>query len=136
MTIRTTVGNNQRHSTLHPKNNQASLHLFLLRQYIDNSGGFRRYVHEQAFLALPPLLIRAAQELIPALRPEHIELSQKVGIRSQLFNRSTGLLEDDFICLSAPSSTRILNAISPAFTASFALADLILNRAMPEFNFI
>ena len=29
---------------------------------------------------------------------------------------------------SGPASTHILNAISPAFTASFALADLILDR--------
>ena len=36
----------------------------LARQYLANQGGFRRYVHEQAFLALPPLLVRAAQELI------------------------------------------------------------------------
>ena len=59
----------------------------LTRQYLANRGGFRRYVHEQAFLALPPILIRAAQELIPSIRPDHIELSEKVGIRSQLFNK-------------------------------------------------
>ena len=40
----------------------------LARQYLANRGGFRRYVHEQAFLALPPLLLRAAQQLIPAIR--------------------------------------------------------------------
>ena len=106
----------------------------LARQYLTNNGGFRRYVHEQAFLALPPLLIQAAKELIPAVKPEHIELSQKVGIRSQLFNRQTRLLEDDFLCLPGPSSTHILNAISPAFTASFALADLIIDHALPELN--
>jgi hypothetical protein len=103
----------------------------LARQYLTNQGGFRRYVHEQAFLALTPLLIRAAQELIPSLRPEHIELSQKVGIRSQLFNHCTQLMEDDFLCLPGPNSTHVLNAISPAFTASFALADLILDQAAP-----
>jgi len=103
-------------------------------QYLANRGGFRRYVHEQAFLALPPLLIRAAQELIPAVRSEHIELSQKVGIRSQLFNRQTERLEDDFLCLPGPSSTHVLNAISPAFTASFALADLILGEAAPRMD--
>ena len=108
----------------------------LARQYLANRGGFRRYVHEQAFLALPPLLLRAAQELIPAIRSEHLELSEKVGIRSQLFNHSIQAMEDDFLCLSGPASTHVLNAISPAFTASFALADLILNRAMPEFNFV
>ena len=106
----------------------------LARQYLTNRGGFRRYVHEQAFLALPPLLIRAAQELIPAVKPEHIELSQKVGIRSQLFNRTTERLQDDFLCLPGPCSTHVLNAISPAFTASFALADLIIDLAIPELN--
>ena len=98
-------------------------------QYLTNQGGFRRYVHEQAFLALPPLFVRAAQELIPKLRAEHIELSQKVGIRSQLFNKQTQRLEDDFLCLSGPSSTHVLNAISPAFTASFELADLIIRQS-------
>jgi len=99
----------------------------LARQYLANRGGFRRYVHEQAFLALPPLLLRAAQELIPSLRAEHIEISKKVGIRSQLFNHTSQRLEDDFLCLPGPASTHVLNAISPAFTASFALADLIID---------
>jgi len=99
----------------------------LARQYLANRGGFRRYVHEQAFLALPPLLLKAAQELIPAVRAEHLELSQKVGIRSQLFNHSSQRLEDDFLCLPGRASTHVLNAISPAFTASFALADVILD---------
>ena len=106
----------------------------LAREYFANRGGFRRYVHEQAFLALRPFLIRAAQELIPTLKPEHIELSQKVGIRSQLFNRKTERLEDDFLCLPGPSSTHVLNAISPAFTASFALADLIIDQSLPTLN--
>ena len=106
----------------------------LARQYLMNRGGFRRYVHEQAFLALPHLLIRAAQELIPNVKPEHIELSSKVGIRSQLFNRTTERLEDDVLCLPGPCSTHVLNAISPAFTASFALADLIIDQAVTEMN--
>ena len=104
----------------------------LARQYFANSGGFRRYVHQQAFLALPPLLLQAAQRLIPAIRAEHLEMSQKVGIRSQLFNRQTQRLEDDFLCLSGCASTHVLNAISPAFTASFELADLILDQAIPK----
>ena len=99
----------------------------LARQYLENRGGFRRYVHEQAFLALPPLLLKAAQELMPSLRAEDIEISKKVGIRSQLFNHTSQRLEDDFLCLPGPASTHVLNAISPAFTASFALADLIID---------
>ena len=106
----------------------------LARQYIANKGGFRRYVHEQAFLAFPPLLLQSAQELVPAIRGEHIEISKKVGIRSQLFNQEKQRLEDDFLCLRGTNSTHILNAISPAFTASFALADLILDREMDHLD--
>jgi len=58
----------------------------LTRQYLSNRGSFRRYVHEQAFLALPPLLLRTAQQLIPSMQANHLETSQKVGIRAQLFN--------------------------------------------------
>ena len=101
----------------------------LAKQYLLNKGNFRRYVHDQAFLSLPPLLLKAAQQLIPAITREDIEMSPKVAIRSQLFNQQTQKLEDDFLCLPGPHSTHILNAISPAFTASFALADLILERS-------
>lgn len=87
-------------------------------------------MHEQAFLIFPQMLICAAQELVPTLKKEHIELSQKVGIRSQLFNRQTERLEDDFHCIPGLSSTHVLNAISPALTASFALADLIIDEAV------
>ena len=109
--------------------------LFLLaNQYINNSGGFRRYVHEQSPLCLKPFLIKAAQKLIPKIRLKHIKLSNKVGIRSQLYNKNTGKLEDDFLCLDGPSSTHVMNAISPAFTASFALADLILDKVNLNFK--
>ena len=49
----------------------------LARQYLTNRAGFRSYVHQQAFLSLSPLVIRAAQELIPSVRPKDIELSKK-----------------------------------------------------------
>ena len=111
---------------IEPAMSAANLAL-LARQYLSNRGGFRRFVHEQAFLALPPLLLMAAQELIPSLRAEHIEISKKVGIRSQLFNHSSQRLEDDFLFLPGTASTHVLNATSPAFTASFALADLIID---------
>ncbi len=101
----------------------------LAKQYILNQGSFRRYTHEQAFLSLQPLLLRSARLLIPELTSENIERSQKIAIRSQLYNKKTMVLEDDFICLKGMKSTHVLNAISPAFTASFALGDLILAQS-------
>ena len=91
-------------------------------------GKFRSYVREQAFLSYLPFFYRAARELIPTLEITHLELSEKVGIRNQLYNKSTKRLEDDFLCLPGPASTHVMNAISPAFTSSFELADLIVSQ--------
>ena len=43
----------------------------LLRLYLLNQEGFQRYVHEQAFLAAPPLLIKEAQKLVPSIKSKH-----------------------------------------------------------------
>ena len=102
----------------------------LFSKYIANKSGFRKYVNEQSFLAIKPFFLKAAQELIPSLESKHLEISKKVGIRSQLFNISKQKLEDDFLCISGPSSTHVLNAISPAFTASFSLADLVIDQVI------
>ena len=101
----------------------------LAKQYLMNKNNFRRYVHQQAPLALTPFLLQAAQELIPSIQEEDLELSSKIGIRSQLFNLESETLENDFLCVNKENSTHVLNAISPAFTASFELADLIINRS-------
>tara|TARA_Y100000589_G_C27196097_1_gene646872 strand:- start:1447 stop:2655 length:1209 start_codon:yes stop_codon:yes gene_type:complete len=100
----------------------------LAGQYVSDNGGFRKYVHEQLLLALKPVMLNSAKKLIPTLKNGDIVPSNKVGIRSQLFNLKTKKLEDDFLCLDGPSSTHVMNAISPAFTASFSLADLIIDK--------
>ena len=101
----------------------------LASQYIQNKGGFQKYVNEQAFQCFQPFLIQAAKKLIPSLKSEFIEPSTKVGIRAQLFNLKEGRLVDDFLCINGTNSTHVLNAISPAFTASFELGDLIIDRS-------
>ena len=101
----------------------------LASQWWRNAGGFRRYAREQALHGLKPLFLKAAQELVPGLRSEHLIPSEKVGIRAQLYDRRTGTLVQDFCLEQGTASTHVLNAISPAFTASFALADLILDQS-------
>ena len=74
-------------------------------------------------------MIKEAKKLIPKITLNDIELSSKVGIRSQLYNKITERFEDDFICKNGYQSTHLMNAISPAFTSSFSLADLILEKS-------
>ena len=101
---------------------------FMSRQYLENKNGIRKYVNEQMFLSIPYLFLKSAQKLIPSLKKEDIYPSKKVGIRPQLCNLINGKIEKDFICKEGPSSIHILNAISPAFTASFSFADLIIDN--------
>ena len=101
----------------------------LASQWWRNAGGFRRYAREQALHGLKPFVLKAAQALVPNLRSEHLIPSQKVGIRAQLYDRMSGTLVQDFRLEQGTASTHVLNAISPAFTASFALADLILDQS-------
>ena len=106
----------------------------LASQWWRNAGGFRRYAREQALHGFKPLFLRAAQALVPALRAEHLIPSEKVGIRAQLYDRRSGTLVQDFRLEQGDASTHVLNAISPAFTASFALADLILDQSLLAFS--
>lgn len=107
--------------------------MLLANQYLLNKANFRNYVHNQSLLFFKPLMIRAAKKLIPSINAEDLEISSKVGIRPQLFNKNTQKLENDFLSVKGQSSTHILNAISPAFTASFSLADLIIDNNQDNF---
>ncbi len=101
----------------------------LVKQYLSGKNGFRRYFHEQAFQTFRPFFIKAAKDLIPSVGAENLEYSSKSGIRAQLIDLKNLKLVDDFISLETKNSTHVLNAISPAFTSGFELADLIINKS-------
>ena len=101
----------------------------LANQSINNKGGFRKYSTEQLLHGFKPFFFKAAKLLIPDLRSDYLIPSEKVGIRAQLFDITKKELINDFIVEKGKDSIHILNAISPAFTASFELADLIIDRS-------
>tara|TARA_Y100001968_G_scaffold43474_1_gene33483 strand:- start:9505 stop:10719 length:1215 start_codon:yes stop_codon:yes gene_type:complete len=101
----------------------------LTNQYLLNKGRIREYFHRQSLLSFKQFFLKAAQNLVPLLSEKDIEFSNKVGIRPQLFNKNENKIEDDFLYLNTQSSMHVLNAISPAFTASFALGDLIIDKS-------
>ena len=101
---------------------------FLTKQYFNNKDGFRKYVNEQAFLGIPLLFLKSAQELIPKLSYKDIKRSNKVGLRAQLFSIKKNMIVKDFLCLNGKNSLHILSSISPAFTASFSFADYVIDN--------
>lgn len=95
---------------------------------VGNREGFRSMaVEEIAQYGLPGFL-RAARKLAPGLRAEDILPSEKMGIRAQLVDKRSKRLVMDLMIEGGPSSTHILNAISPAFTSSLAFADHVVER--------
>ena len=68
---------------------------------------------------------RDAQKLVKRLAPEHIEPTDKVGIRAQLVDWNTKELVMDFLVQEDGDAVHILNPVSPAFTCSMELAKRI-----------
>jgi len=67
--------------------------------------------------------VRALQRLIPGITAEDI-IPGGAGVRAQALNRS-GQLLDDFVIEQRPGQIHVLNAPSPAATASLAIAEQI-----------
>lgn len=74
----------------------------LARRCLANLGEFRHYVQEQAYLALPSLMLPADQCLIPAVRSVHIELSQKLGICFQMSTTSSSTWKTTWLACRVP----------------------------------
>lgn len=100
----------------------------LARLYLRNQENFRQLVHSEIRKYSKTHFIEAARRLVPDIRADDLIPSEKVGIRPQLVNLRTQKLEMDFVVESTPSSLHVLNAISPAFTSSFAFAELLVDR--------
>lgn len=71
---------------------------------------------------------RAAQSLVKQLEPSWLVRCTKSGIRPQLVNWKTKELMMDFLIQKTDHSIHILNAISPAFTSSMAMAEYVVKN--------
>ena len=99
------------------------------RMALDNKNNIRKYIKEQATILSPQAFLEEAQRIVPSIEAKDLMRSEKVGIRPQLFNKDTRQFENDFICKTSYNSVHVLNTISPAFTASFELADLVISES-------
>jgi L-2-hydroxyglutarate oxidase LhgO len=54
------------------------------------------------------------------------------GIRSQLVNVNSGELVQDFLVKPGPSSTHILNAVSPGWTSALPFGDYVAHQVLNE----
>jgi L-2-hydroxyglutarate oxidase len=73
-----------------------------------------------------PAFTRALQRLLPGIRESHL-VPAGAGVRAQALRRD-GSLVDDFHFVDGPASLHVLNAPSPAATASLAIGEEIAAR--------
>jgi L-2-hydroxyglutarate oxidase len=89
------------------------------RHWVSGVDEIRRDLDRRAFL-------REYRRYVPALEPEHLG-QVTFGTRAQLVSRD-GRMLDDFAMVEAPGRLLVLNAPSPAATASLAIGEVIAGR--------
>jgi L-2-hydroxyglutarate oxidase LhgO len=102
--------------------------------YCKNKQGFRYYVHHEALNNIKSNFIKSAQNIVHSLKKQDLVVSNKSGIRPQLFDKNKKELVMDLKIEETENTLHVLNAISPAFTASFSFAELIVNKILEHNN--
>jgi len=93
-----------------------------------SNAGFRHIALSEPAKYIGKFFFRDAEKLVRGLRPRDIIHSDKSGIRPQLIDGKKREMIMDFIVLIDGPSLHILNAISPAFTASMDFARMIVDE--------
>jgi L-2-hydroxyglutarate oxidase len=83
---------------------------------------FRRLARREISRLSRRRLVARASALLHDVDPSAFRTWGLPGIRAQLQRASTGALVDDFVVEAAERSLHVLNAVSPAFSSSLALA--------------
>ena len=73
-------------------------------------------------------LVSQARALVPSVKADDFRERGRVGVRAQLLHVPSGKLEMDFVVRPGDRSTHVLNAVSPAWTSSLAMAEWIVER--------
>ena len=97
--------------------------LFLL-----NSFGFRDLAFEEIKKYSKSYLQNLSTSLVKKIDKSGFSKWSIPGIRAQLLNINTNELVQDFVVEKSGNSIHILNAVSPAFTCSFAFAKWVVDE--------
>ncbi|WP_294142889.1 L-2-hydroxyglutarate oxidase [uncultured Sanguibacteroides sp.] len=97
--------------------------LFLL-----NSFGFRSLALEEIKKYNKKYFCGLASKMVNQIDRKGFNEWSKPGIRAQLLNTETNKLEMDFVVEGDKDSIHILNAVSPAFTASFPFTKWVVEH--------
>ena len=111
-------------------NESLSLFLNFSKKIIFNENKLRSLAVQELLLLTKYGFFNEINKMFKNIRPDELELSEhKIGIRSQIFDPHKKSLVNDFVVINQDHTTHVLNAISPAWSASFAFADYLIDKA-------
>jgi L-2-hydroxyglutarate oxidase len=113
-------------------NLKESINLFFnfSKKIIFNENKLRTLALQELSLLTKHGFFNQVKKMFNNINSDDLELSnQKVGIRSQIFDPQSKNLVNDFVVINQKNVTHVLNAISPAWSASFAFADHLISEA-------
>lgn len=94
--------------------------------FILNSFNFRNLAIEEMKNYSSKIFIQKAKDMVKNIGSDFKPIP--AGIRAQLLNTKTNELVQDFVLEHGKNSTHVLNAVSPAFTCSFAFAKYVVDE--------
>lgn len=95
-----------------------------------NQNKLRTLAFQEMSLLTKSGFYNQVKKMFKNIKSDDLELSNtKVGIRSQIFDPKSEALVNDFVVINKDNTTHVLNAISPAWSASFAFADHLIKEA-------
>jgi len=94
--------------------------------FILNSFNFRNLAIEEMKNYSSKVFIQKAKDMVKNIGNDFRPIP--AGIRAQLLDTKTNELVQDFVLEHGENSTHVLNAVSPAFTCSFAFAKYVVNE--------
>ena len=106
---------------------------YLLRLFGRNRDHFRSIALRELAKISRTGFCREAKELAVGFEPRDLLTSKEPGIRAQLVDTRKAELLSDFVIEPGLRSTHVLNAVSPAFTASAPFAEYVADMIGHEY---
>lgn len=97
-----------------------------MKLFLTNAFNFRHLALNEVKNYNKSFFINKAKSMVKSIGDNFKPLP--AGIRAQLLNTKTNELIQDFIVKHSDNATHVLNAVSPAFTCSFAFAEYVVDQ--------
>ena len=99
--------------------------------FLSNNCNYRKHALSELSFSLKNKFYKKSIRYLSSLYSKNFKIkmdNSTYGIRPQIINRNTHTFVNDFIYEKIEGNIHIVNAVSPAFTSCFSLAEYIVDK--------